>query len=73
MLRHVLSFSQLNDISSEYEEEFDEESKEEAEEDIILTTSKISSSHEVNNYTTSFGLKNKNNITFVHILPESPI
>ena len=63
MLRHVLSFSQLNDISSEYEEEFDEESEEEAEEDIILTTSKISSSHEVNNYI-SFGLKNKNNITF---------
>ena len=73
MLRHVLSFSQLNDISSEYEEEFDKESEEKAEEDIILTTSKISSSHEVKNYTTSFGLKNKNNITFVHILPESPI
>ena len=46
-------------------------SEEEAEEDIILSTSKISSSHEVNNYT-SFKLKDENNITFVHTLLEAP-
>ena len=71
MLRHVLPFSQINDISNEDEEEDDEESEEEAEEDIILSTSKISSSHEVNNYT-SFELKDENNIIFVQILLEAP-
>ena len=65
MLRHVLPFSQINDISSE-----DEEFEKEAEGDIILSTSKISSSHEVNNYI-SFELKDENNITFVHILLEA--
>ena len=44
--------------------------KKEAEGDIILSTSKISSSHEVNNYI-SFELKDENNITFVHILLEA--
>ena len=66
MLRHVLLFSQLNYSLSEDEEKDDEESEEE---DIILSTSKISCSHEVTNYT-SFELKDKNNITFVHILLE---
>ena len=64
MLRYVLPFSQINDISNEDEEEDYEESEEEAEEDIILSTAKISSSYEVNNYT-SFKLKDENNITFV--------
>ena len=68
MLRHVLLFSRLNDTSSENEEEDDEESEEA---DMILSASNISSSHEVNNYT-SFELKDENNITFVHILPEAP-
>ena len=44
--------------------------KKEAEGDIILSTSKISSSHEVNNYI-SFELKERNNITFEHILLEA--
>ena len=70
MLRHVLSFRQLNDVPSEDEEEHNEEFEEEAQEDIISSTSKISSSHQVNNYK-SFELKNKNNITFVHILLEA--
>ena len=67
MLRHVLPFSQINDISSEDEEGDDEESEKEAEEDIVLSTSKISSSHEVSSYR-SFELNGGNNITFVHIL-----
>ena len=71
MLKHVLPFSQWNYISSEDEEEDDDKSEEEAEEDIILSTSKISSSHKVNNYP-SFELKDKNNITFVYILLEAP-
>ena len=70
MLRPVLPFSRINDISSEDEEEDDEETEEEAEEDIILSTSKISSSHEVNNYT-SFELKDENNITCIYIV-EAP-
>ena len=36
-----------------------------------MSTSKISSSHEVNNYT-SFELKDENNITFVHTVLEAP-
>ena len=36
-----------------------------------MSTSKTSSSHEVNNYT-SFELKDEINITFVHILLEAP-
>ena len=72
MLRPVLPFSRINDISSEDEEEDDEETEEEAEEDIILSTSKISSSHEVNNYT-SFELKDENNITCIYIARSSEI
>ena len=67
---HILLFSKINGISSEDEEE-DDESEEEAEEDVILSASKISSSHEVNHYT-SFELKDENNITFVHILLKAP-
>ena len=71
MLRPVLPFSRINDISSEDEED-DEETEEEAEEDIILSTSKISSSHEVNNYT-SFELKDENNMTCIYIARSSEI
>ena len=45
MLRQFLFFRKLNDVSSKYEKEDNEEVEEEAEEDIILSTSKISSSH----------------------------
>lgn len=60
MLRQFLSFRKLNDVSSEDEKEDNEEVEEEAEEDIILSTSKITSSHEINNFK-SFQLKNRNN------------
>lgn len=59
MLRQFFSFRKLNDVSSEDEKEDNEEVEEEAEEDIILSTSKITSSHEINNFK-SFELKNRN-------------
>ena len=71
MLRQFLFFRKLNDVSSKYEKEDNEEVEEEAEEDIILSTSKISSSHEINNFK-SFELKNRNNKNFVLILLDAP-